>query len=448
MDNWGEGVEEVVHRKCGTCRHFEEGGTAASGRCLHPLRRDLEQMVLVRKNELACRNGWDEDLWESREPAEPSAHTSTAYTGSSPASADSEDGERPEPIDRVASITILPSRTAQQSPNIASTSATGQPGRGHDVQSEDPTLEQRSAIQVAKRRRQEALARERAQIQAVAPLLDEESREKLASTRSNATRSAPVKQPLPEPTSGNGQAAIRAATMVPLDEYTQPARRQTALLPPSQGGHAPANRPAKPIIRLQPEAEEVAPSQSSRTGTGPWAPARNGQQWADPSTEPGGSHPSPRRSLSPEPEIPWQPEIQEPEPAVDELPAIDGRPPDRPLPEQLSCLVQRCGTCRDFRPADGGERGWCNNHFAFDHRRMVQPDELACASTIGVWWVANDDWWLQRADISHHGCPTPAVDEHLGRAPTNQTQARNGVANEVNGHFGRASMGQQKSRGR
>lgn len=448
MDNWGEGVEEVVHRKCGTCRHFEEGGTAASGRCLHPLRRDLEQMVLVRKNELACRNGWDEDLWESREP-EPSAHLSAAHNGLPTTSADSTDDERPEPIDRVASITILPSRPSQQSPSTASTSAAEQPTRGSEDQSEGPILEQRSAIQVAKRRRQEALARERAQAHAVAPLLsDEELRERPVSSRSTAGHGVPSKQLAPEPTSGNGKAALRPVAVVPLDEYTQPARRQTALVPTSQVGHTPDDRPAHPIIRFQPEAEEAAPGQSPRTGNGSWAPARNGQHWADPSTEPGGSHPIPRRSPSPEPETPRQPEIQEPEPPSGEQPAIDAISPDRPLPEQLSCLVQKCGTCRDFRPADGGERGWCNNHFAFDHRRMVQPDELACASTIGVWWVANDDWWLQRADITHHGCPTPTVDEHLGRALMNQIQVRNGAANEANGHFGRASVGQQKSRGR
>ncbi len=445
MDNWGEGVGEVVHRKCGTCRHFEEGGTAASGRCLHPLRRELEHMVLVRKNELACRNGWDEDLWESKE-AEHSPQAPAVQTNAPSKLTAAEDGERSEPIDRVASITILPSRIAQPRADTASASAGDQPGRGPGEPSEDPVLEQRSAIQVAKRRRQEALARERAQIQAVAPLLDEESREKPVAPRSNTAQGAPAKQPHPEAAPGNGKPALRSVTMVPLDEYTQPARRQTAVLPPSQAGYALDNRPAQPIIRIQPEAEQTTPSPPHRPGTGTWAPARNGQQWADPSTEPGGSPTIPRRSPPAEPHIPREPEIQEP--AVSEQPTIDVRPPDRPLPEQLCRLVQRCGTCRDFRPADGGERGWCNNHFAFDHRRMVQPDELACASTIGDWWVANDDWWLQRADISHHGCPTPAVDEHLGRTLANQTQARNGAANEANGHFSRAAMGQQKSRGR
>ncbi|HEX3724005.1 MAG TPA: hypothetical protein VHV31_14545, partial [Nitrolancea sp.] len=80
---------------------------------------------------------------------------------------------------------------------------------------------------------------------------------------------------------------------------------------------------------------------------------------------------------------------------------------------QLASVSQCCGTCRDFRPAEGGERGWCNNQFAFDHRRMVQRNDLACRSTIGVWWIASDDWWQQHADISHHGRPTPVVDDLL-----------------------------------
>jgi hypothetical protein len=54
----------LPQRKCGTCKYFEEGGIAASGWCRHPERQDLQFMVLVRKTELACRNGWNEDLWE------------------------------------------------------------------------------------------------------------------------------------------------------------------------------------------------------------------------------------------------------------------------------------------------------------------------------------------------------------------------------------------------
>jgi hypothetical protein len=83
-------------------------------------------------------------------------------------------------------------------------------------------------------------------------------------------------------------------------------------------------------------------------------------------------------------------------------------------------LSRLCRTCRDFRPADSGERGWCTNKWAFSHRRMVDADELPCLTSVGMWWLPHDDVWLQTADASGHGQPTPLVDQWLAR--------RNGLA--------------------
>ncbi|HET9017129.1 MAG TPA: hypothetical protein VFN57_16115 [Thermomicrobiaceae bacterium] len=55
---------------------------------------------------------------------------------------------------------------------------------------------------------------------------------------------------------------------------------------------------------------------------------------------------------------------------------------------------------------------------------MVQGDEIACAGSVGNWWVPTDDWWMQRADISHHARPTPAVDEYLHRMLARRREAR------------------------
>jgi hypothetical protein len=82
--------------------------------------------------------------------------------------------------------------------------------------------------------------------------------------------------------------------------------------------------------------------------------------------------------------------------------------------ERLRAVRRCCGTCRDFRRDDDGERGWCENPHAFAQRRMVQSSELACRSSIGVWWLPHDELWLERADITHHGRPTPLMDV-LGR---------------------------------
>jgi hypothetical protein len=74
-----------------------------------------------------------------------------------------------------------------------------------------------------------------------------------------------------------------------------------------------------------------------------------------------------------------------------------------------------CRTCRDFRPAGSGERGWCNNQWAFKHRRMVDSDDLPCETSIGHWWVPGDEAWQGEFDVSALGQPTPLMDRWFGR---------------------------------
>jgi hypothetical protein len=83
-------------------------------------------------------------------------------------------------------------------------------------------------------------------------------------------------------------------------------------------------------------------------------------------------------------------------------------------PAFLMDVPRCCRTCRDFRPADGGERGWCNSAWAFQHRRVVHADELPCASAIGSWWLPHDDVWLDALDVDH-AQPTPLIETMLAR---------------------------------
>lgn len=76
-------------------------------------------------------------------------------------------------------------------------------------------------------------------------------------------------------------------------------------------------------------------------------------------------------------------------------------------------LPRECRTCRDFRPAEGGERGWCTNTWAFDHRRMVDLHDQPCETSIGSWWLPADSTWQAAADVSSHGDPTPLLDRWL-----------------------------------
>ena len=101
-------------------------------------------------------------------------------------------------------------------------------------------------------------------------------------------------------------------------------------------------------------------------------------------------------------------------------------------PAFLQGVSRCCRTCRDFRPADGGERGWCNSAWAFQHRRMVHADELPCQSAIGIWWLAHDDVWLDDLDVDH-AQRTPLVDAMLARHATGARREARGERPEERG---------------
>lgn len=84
-----------------------------------------------------------------------------------------------------------------------------------------------------------------------------------------------------------------------------------------------------------------------------------------------------------------------------------------------------CRTCKDFRPSEAGDRGWCTNPWAFTHRRVVEAEDLPCETSIGNWWLPSDTNWLDGADISAHGSPTPLLDQWLRRRgqPSEQSDA-------------------------
>lgn len=77
-------------------------------------------------------------------------------------------------------------------------------------------------------------------------------------------------------------------------------------------------------------------------------------------------------------------------------------------------VPRACRTCRSFRSADGGARGWCTNEWAFTHRRMVNEDDLACDTTIGCWWLPADRYWMIEDDASWSDA-TPKMDAFMAR---------------------------------
>ena len=102
------------------------------------------------------------------------------------------------------------------------------------------------------------------------------------------------------------------------------------------------------------------------------------------------------------------------------------REPERPSVESQGIwanIPRCCRTCRDYRPAGNGERGWCNNQWAFKHRRMVDADDRPCETSIGHWWVPGDEVWQGEFDVSALGQPTPLMDRWFGRSAGTETAA-------------------------
>lgn len=78
-------------------------------------------------------------------------------------------------------------------------------------------------------------------------------------------------------------------------------------------------------------------------------------------------------------------------------------------------VPRACRTCRSFRSADGGARGWCTNEWAFTHRRMVNEDGMPCNATAGCWWLPADRFWIGERDYALDA-PTPRMNELIAQA--------------------------------
>lgn len=426
----------MIQHKCGTCRYFEEGGFAGSGRCGHPLRKNIQQMVLVRKSELACRTDWANDLWEGKSEIEPLPITSSPRF--SPDSRE-RDANR-EYTDRVTAVSVtMPQHGASDTGSSLdqfpthrhpvetpreSTSHSPEPGRAQPEprrtiapKSEPPHQQPEFRAPVVQRRDQpvshpassgtpaSATWPERPrtsltdqnqdfEVPRAAPREDHtgDRRTSLPSYGRSASPAAPFNAasqgPVPTPKTVNRPVQSEQREARGSDRVPGVQRNGQAIVAP----FSPA--PTAPTFGAMPgvAATDDVLSQGRSGWTEPF-------EVAPPTTAaPNAPAPAARTGIPPE------------EVAVKAQPSGASRSPGT---VNQPAIRECCGTCRDFRPAEGGERGWCNNPYAFDHRRMVERNELACRGTIGSWWIASDDWWLQRADIAHHGRPTPIVDDLL-----------------------------------
>lgn len=358
----------MTRRECGTCRFFEQSEIGETGSCRNQRCRDIVGLALVRRQELACRIGWDKDYYEA-------LNANETIPGQSRPSADPRrqrsgyQGTRPDDI--IVGVE-QPRATSDPSLPPAARSRMSNVGEAHRR-----ALERRQIAQQT----------------------------------------------------GDPPPARRLSGAIPVSEFTPPERTdtQTSRARPITGDEGVSKpRLATPPLEPAPPAERlpahlaitatlpVAPGDGVATDTAPterrWS-APPGMQTAPAPFEPqrvlahngAGSGPPPARN--------------EPNVAPFTATPPDG-PPQNPLEaewyqgERQRHRGKRCANCRDFQVAESGDRGWCRNRFAFPTPQLVGPNDLACLSCIGTWWAANDQWWLAKAP-SPRQQPTPYADALL-----------------------------------
>lgn len=429
----------MAKRRCGTCKYFEDRGIAGSGWCTHPARQEIQFMVLVRKSELACRNFMDQALWE---PAEDAADVTDLADAVVPAPNDvaadfapdvameaSAQASATKPVndhtDKIESITFSvspPSREPRPSTRHVSFGADRFPS---------PAAESGSEVrEIQRRRREQHVQRQHG----TARLLPDagDSLERLGATNTEPERDdtadldRPRNMPLPsrhaEPSDDAERSHLVRPRTVERPPLSPPQPRSEGLAIKADGSvDTAAAMPGKSaqqplrqhmgvsdghtepfeVVSVPPSIEQPrvsAPSVSRRHATrptpGPDTPRRRDSE------RPGARAADLRDGTA---SATWH-AVQATD--IDLVPLkIDPIDDDQTLAETPRC----CATCRDFVPEGDGSRGRCRNPYALVQPRMVKSDELACRSSIGVWWLPRDDIWLERAESAKVQAPEPML---------------------------------------
>ncbi len=363
-----------MRRKCGTCRYWEEAGIANSGICTHPQRSDLRDVLLVRRNELACRNPWDDDLWQPRPGLETETadeHDEADRDGHAIVDVPQPAAPLENPTDRVTDVAVRRRVGPMPRPH----------GWPYSAQHQSDHLGEQSHDQDA---RQTPF---RVGVDDVAAWLDE------------ADDTNPVRRTIDF--ARHGSSGTQSGSWSPSDHsYTEQ-------LSPITGGS---------------QAAEVEPSlDMPPTFLQPTDPLPDIKQMVDDYSE-APTEPSPSVLTDNATfEIHQQPPTFTPEPVSRpsaskkrERPPAQATDPIDSVPWAAS-IPRCCETCRDFRRNQDGATGVCTNPWAFADRTnaVVKSDQLACRSSIGVWWLPNDDAWRGKFDTEERTRPTPRLDELL-----------------------------------
>jgi len=455
-------------RVCENCRFFQEAGFAKNGWCNNPLRKETSDVrLVVRRNELACRNGWAQDLWVLRtddEAADIVLQDTIAVRPMPPASVEEltvlvnsqrDKSATPEPPPVIPPVDVV----------VGETPSTKPPAERQALLAQDP----RTAILKARERHRARMAAQQ-RLGDQPPLVDGRVVGDIEATGSNA----PVFPVRPErPPTNISQRGARAAEVPPVQisevprtfptitSFPEDELRFSSVPEPVEGFLLPRSevkgRGRAAIVPIAAEGElqdDPVEQMSSATTMSEVASGALTESAAPPLDEPDRSrsqaemHSEGLPPIEPADEVAAETAIHngradrrrfelggrrrrerpivvselaeveiQADPWIDEL-QVPPLPDDivadvNPVIEIAPDVPRMCRTCRDFRPADNGGRGWCTNRWAFSHRRMVDADELPCETSIGCWWLPHDDVWMVTADVSAHSQSTPLVDHWL-----------------------------------
>lgn len=347
---------------------------------------------MVRRNELACRDEWSQNLWapkEGGESAEPQFQRPPTTNPAPPANID-------DMRALVGANTQVPSSDAEEGEDVLLSEgrivsethpspARPEPPRSFPAGGFDPRT---AVIRAREAYRERTRARESAARQSAGA-------EALAGSREEPTPREAAAEPfraMDGERADERQADQAAPTPVEAERRAVPTGPTEFETPSHEEGGA--ERDAIPLVEWP-----VAEAGGTRA---PQAAVTEPEWTIDGILDEGDGAQHVLADAEHEPEL-----------ALEHLDQLD----ESNLPAWFQTDLPRvCRACRDYRPSSDGGRGWCANRWAFTHSRMVHEDDVApCDSAIGDWWVPVDDVWLVAADVSSHGRATPLLDRLTAR---------------------------------
>jgi hypothetical protein len=339
----------MTRRECGSCRFFEQSGIGEAGWCRNQRCQEIVGFALVRRQELACRIGWDKDYYESAADAQDIVPGQNRPT---PDPARQRSGYQMRPDDIIVGVE-QPRLTTEEPPMPVARSRTSNVGEAHRRALERRQMAQQAGDTTPQRR-----------LETIAP--------------AGAVARPPSDH-------GNDRPTVPPAPVIGDEGVGRPRLADTP--PPRPAAQYAAHTAMTTNLPVTPESGYGDQSAASSRRTPP-----PGTQAAPSYPEYPSSSP-PRYPESAPLRYPNDPAGAPTMPHDAQMPPLEA---DWYAAERQRHRGKRCANCRDFQAAESGDRGWCRNRFAFPTPQLVGPNDLACLSCIGTWWAANDQWWLAK----------------------------------------------------